>query len=146
MGNTQEKGLVEFSERTNEVKHFSQNQELLRVIEENHRKDTIKMYIFFVFIFLAFLAVIGISLVFIDGSFISELRSGNTSLIKNTDYLELVLPILLAIVAAFIAFLGINRLKDMDAQVNQMRNSISTELDKEIKRVASLRSDLAEPY
>ena len=63
---------------------------------------------------------------------------------KNTDYLELVLPILLAIVAAFIAFLGINRLKDMDAQVNQMRSSISTELDKEIKRVASLRSDLAE--
>ena len=144
MGNTQEKGLVESSERTNEVKDFSQNQELLRVIEENHRKDTIKMYIFFVFVFLAFLAVIGISLVFIDGSFISELRSGNTSLMKNTDYLELVLPILLAIVAAFIAFLGINRLKDMDAQVNQMRNSISTELDKEIKRVASLRSDLAE--
>lgn len=144
MGNTQEKGLVESSKRTNEVKDFSQNQELLRVIEENHRKDTIKMYIFFVFVFLAFLAVIGISLVFIDGSFISELRSGNTSLMKNTDYLELVLPILLAIVAAFIAFLGINRLKDMDAQVNQMRNSISTELDKEIKRVASLRSDLAE--
>ena len=144
MGNTQEKVLVESSERTNEVKDFSQNQELLRVIEENHRKDTIKMYIFFVFVFLAFLAVIGISLVFIDGSFISELRSGNTSLMKNTDYLELVLPILLAIVAAFIAFLGINRLKDMDAQVNQMRNSISTELDKEIKRVASLRSDLAE--
>ena len=144
MGNTQEKGLVESSERTNEVKDFSQNQELLRIIEENHRKDTIKMYIFFIFVFLAFLAVIGISLVFIDGSFISELRSGNTSLMKNTDYLELVLPILLAIVAAFIAFLGINRLKDMDAQVNQMRNSISTELDKEIKRVASLRSDLAE--
>lgn len=144
MGNTQEKGLVESSERTNEVKDFSQNQELLRIIEENHRKDTIKMYIFFIFVFLAFLAVIGVSLVFIDGSFISELRSGNTSLMKNTDYLELVLPILLAIVAAFIAFLGINRLKDMDAQVNQMRNSISTELDKEIKRVASLRSDLAE--
>lgn len=144
MGNTQEKALVESSKQINEVKHFSQNQELLRVIEENHRKDTIKMYIFFVFVFFAFLAVIGISLVFIDGSFISELRSGNTSLMKNTDYLELVLPILLAIVAAFIAFLGINRLKDMDAQVNQMRNSISTELDKEIKRVASLRSDLAE--
>lgn len=90
------------------------------------------------------MAVIGISLIFIDGSFISELRSGNTSLMKNTDYLELVLPILLAIVAALIAFLGINRLKDMDAQVNQMRSSISTELDKEIKRVASLRSDLAD--
>lgn len=54
MGNTQEKGLVESSERTNEVKDFSQNQELLRIIEENHRKDTIKMYIFFIFVFWLF--------------------------------------------------------------------------------------------
>lgn len=63
---------------------------------------------------------------------------------KNTDYLELVLPILIAIVVAFIAFLGMNRLKDLDAQVDQMRSSINTELGKEIGRVASLRSDLAE--
>ncbi len=111
-------------------------------MEKNHRKDTIGACIFFVLLLLVFVAVVGLSLVFIDGEFIEELRSGNSSLTKNTDYLELTIPILLAIVAAFIAFLGMNRLKDMDAQLDQMRSGINTELDKEIRRIESLRKDL----
>lgn len=135
------------TERNQQVDEFNQYhiyQDLLKVIENNHRKDTKRMYIFFIGLFLLFVAVIWISLIFIDSSFIRELRAGNDSIMKNTDYLELVIPILIAIAAAFIAFLGINRLKDMDAQVDQMRNGINAELEKEIKRVASLRSDLSE--
>ena len=135
------------TERNQQVDEFNQYhiyQDLLKVIENNHRKDTKRVYIFFIGLFLLFVAVIWISLIFIDSSFISELRAGNDSIMKNTDYLELVIPILIAIAAAFIAFLGINRLKDMDAQVDQMRNGINAELEKEIKRVASLRSDLSE--
>lgn len=129
--------------RNGELESYGRYQELLKEIEDNHRKDTKRARIFFVLLLLGFIAVVGISLVFIDGKFIEELRSGNLSLTKNTDYLELTIPILLAIVAAFIAFLGMNRLKDMDAQLDQMRNGINVELDKEIRRIESLRSDLS---
>lgn len=144
MNGTKDKVISMEPQPIGELEQYQQYQDLCKDIENNCRKDTRRMYVFFVLIFLAFTAVILISLVFIDGSFIAELRAGNSSLTKNTDYLELVLPILIAIAAAFIAFLGMNRLKDMDAQVSQMRDSINTELDKEIRRVASLRSDLAE--
>lgn len=123
---------------------FEQYQRLLTAIEENHQKDLKKMYIFFLIVFIVFLIVVGLSLVFIDGSLVNELRSGNTSVMKNTDYLELTVPILLALAGGLVAFLGVNRLKDMDTQVNQMRAIINSELDKEISRVAALRSDLAE--
>lgn len=132
------------NQQVDEINQYQRYQDLLKVIENNHRKDTRRMYIFFIGLFLLFVAVMWLSLIFIDSSFISELRSGNDSIMKNTDYLELVIPILIAIAAAFIAFLGINRLKDMDAQVDQMRSGINAELEKEIKRVASLRSDLSE--
>lgn len=144
MENTEERIVTKNTGKISELEQYQQYQDLFKAVEDNRRKDTKRMYIFFVCIFFAFVAVVWISLVFIDSSFIIELRSGNNSLMKNTDYLELVLPILIAIVVAFIAFLGMNRLKDMDAQVDQMRSSINTELDKEIGRVASLRSDLAE--
>lgn len=145
MENNMESKIVTNKEnQNNELGQYQQYQDLLNAVEDNHRKGTKRMYIFFILVFFAFIAVVWFSLVFIDSSFIRELRSGNNSLMKNTDYLELVIPILIAIVAAFISFLGMNRLRDMDAQVNQMRSSINTELDKEIGRVASLRSDLAE--
>lgn len=144
MTNTKGEIVTKNTGKISELEQYQQYQDVFKAVEDNHRKDTKRIYIFFVCVFFAFVAVVWISLVFIDSSFISELRSGNNSLMKNTDYLELVLPILIAIVAAFIAFLGMNRLKDMDAQVDQMRSSINTELDKEIGRVASLRSDLAE--
>ena len=136
--------VVGRNQQVDEFDQYQKYQDLLKVIERNHRKDTRRMYIFFIGLFLLFVVVVWISLIFIDSSFISELRSGNGSIMKNTDYLELVIPILIAIAAAFIAFLGINRLKDMDAQVDQMRSSINAELEKEIKRVASLRHDLSE--
>lgn len=144
MKNTKDEIVTKNTSKISELEQYQQYQDLYKAAEDNHRKDTKRIYIFFVCVFFAFVAVIWISLVFIDSSFISELRSGNNSLMKNTDYLELVLPILIAIVVAFIAFLGMNRLKDLDAQVDQMRSSINTELGKEIGRVASLRSDLAE--
>ncbi len=144
MKNTEDRIVTNKSNKIDELGQYQQYQDLLKAVEDNHRKDTKRMYIFFVIVFFAFIAVVWFSLIFIDSSFIRELRSGNNSLMKNTDYLELVLPILIAIVVAFIAFLGMNRLRDMDAQVNQMRSSINTELEKEIGRVASLRSDLAE--
>ncbi len=126
----------------NELGQYKLYQELLKTLEDNHRKSTRRMYIFFVLIFAVFLVVVLLSLIFIDNSFIDELRSGNESLTKNTDYLELVIPILIAIVAAFIAFLGMNRLKDMDSQLDQIRSSINSELEKEVSRVSSLREDL----
>lgn len=144
MKNAESKVITKDPNQTSILEEYQHYQDLLNVIEENHQKDNKRMYLFFIFLFFALVAVVWISLVFIDGSFISELRSGNNSLMKNTDYLELVLPILIAIIAGFIAFLGMNRLKDMDTQVSQMRSSINTELDKEIGRIASLRSDLAE--
>ena len=128
----------------NDNSYYKEYVEQLKKLEEIHRKDSKRTIYFFAGIFLLFVAVIFISLVFIDGSFIIELRNGNASLLKNTDYLELIIPILISIAAAFIAFLGINRLKDMDAQVDQMRNTINMELEKEINRVASLRSDLSD--
>ncbi|MCD8007602.1 MAG: hypothetical protein LUF68_01450 [Clostridiales bacterium] len=137
-GNTEISG----SSKENPLQEFEEYEKLLKKLEENHRKSTRRMYLFFCLIFLVFVIVIGLSLVFIDNNFISELRSGNSSLMKNTDYLEIVLPILIAIVAAFIAFLGMNRLRDMDEQMDQMRNSIDIELDKEMKRVTALRKDL----
>lgn len=132
------------SNLSGELESYGKYQELLQEIEESRRKDTKRACIFFVLLLLVFVAVVGISLVFIDGKLIEELRSGNQSLTKNTDYLELTIPILLAIVAAFIAFLGMNCLKDMDAQLNQMRNGINAELDKEIRRIESLRKDLTD--
>lgn len=142
--NMENGNVVVRNEQVDEFDQYQKYQDLLKVIEDNHRKDTRRMYIFFIGLFLLFVAVIWLSLIFIDSSFIIELRAGNNSIMKNTDYLELVIPILIAIAAAFIAFLGINRLKDMDAQVDQMRSGINAELEKEIKRVASLRSDLSE--
>lgn len=136
--------VTERNQQSSEFEQYQQYQDLLKIIENNHRKDTKRMYSFFIGLFLLFVTVIWISLIFIDSSFISELRAGNDSVMKNTDYLELIIPILIAIAATFIAFLGMNRLKDMDIQVDQMRSSINIELDKEIKRVASLRSDLSE--
>lgn len=145
MNSTEDNRTVSMTTRPpDELEQYRQYEDLCKDIENNRRKDTLRMYVFFVLIFFVFAALVFISLVFIDSSFIAELRAGNGSLMKNTDYLELALPILIAIAGAFIAFLGMNRLKDMDAQVSQMRNSINTELDKEIRRVASLRSDLAE--
>ncbi len=138
-----ENAEISGSSKENPLQEFEEYEKLLTKLEENNRKSTRRMYLFFCLIFLVFVAVIGLSLVFIDSSFISELRSGNSSLMKNTDYLEIVIPILIAIVAAFIAFLGMNRLRDMDEQMDQMRNSIDIELDKEMKRVADLRNDLA---
>lgn len=133
---------VDAMHQCEELQQYRQYRKLLDVVEESHRKDTKRMYVFFILVFVAFVAVVGASLVFIDSGFVSELRSGNSSSTKNTDYLELALPVLIVLVAAFVAFLGMNRLKDMDTQVDQMRSSIDAELSKEISRVTALREDL----
>lgn len=117
--------------------------ELTSNFEKRMKSDSLRMNIFFVGIFVAFAGVVGLSLFFIDGSLIAEMRHVEESTAKNTDYLELALPAIIAVVLFFIAFLGVNRLRDMDAQVEQIRNSIGNTLDKEVRRLETLRDDLA---
>ncbi len=157
MPETQEKEATQ--EQTKDVKQYKalkdklesidkQHNDALETIDRNHRKNTWKIYtlftIFCVMAIAVIVLIIGISLAFIDGKLITELQNTTAdSIARNTDYLELVLPILGCLIVAFITFLGMNRLKDVDTQVDQMRNSIRAELEKETKRIAELRRDLS---
>lgn len=116
--------------------------ELTVGFEKRMKSDALRTNIFFLCVFVAFTGVVGLSLFFIDGSLIAEMRNVEESTAKNTDYLELALPAIITVVLFFIAFLGVNRLRDMDAQVEQMRNSIGDALDKEVRRLETLRNDL----
>lgn len=116
--------------------------ELTVGFEKRMKSDALRTNIFFLCVFVAFAGVVGLSLFFIDGSLIAEMRNVEESTAKNTDYLELALPAMITVVLFFIAFLGVNRLRDMDAQVEQIRNSIGDALDKEVRRLETLRNDL----
>ncbi len=116
--------------------------ELTAGFEKRMKSDALRTNIFFLCVFVAFAGVVGLSLFFIDGSLIAEMRNVEESTAKNTDYLELALPAMITVVLFFIAFLGVNRLRDMDAQVEQIRNSIGDALDKEVRRLETLRNDL----
>lgn len=137
-----EKLIPSAQDATGVSKEYSDYQKLLTEIEENHRRSQRTSYHFFGLMFVVVLVIIGISLSCIDSTFIKELQAGNASVTKNTDYLQIVIPILGAVGAAFIALLGMNRLKDMDAQVDQMRNSIQQELSKELTRVNQMRDSI----
>ncbi|MBQ2788792.1 MAG: hypothetical protein IJE97_04090 [Thermoguttaceae bacterium] len=66
--------------------------ELTAGFEKRMKSDSLRTNIFFVCIFVAFAGVVGLSLFFVDGSLIAEMRNVEESTAKNTDCPELPLP------------------------------------------------------
>ena len=55
------------------------------------------------------------------------------SSLLSTDYLAIVIPVLVALAGAFIAFLGMNRLKMFDERIDKMRIDLVDEIEKRVK-------------
>lgn len=64
MKNTKDEIVTKNTSKISELEQYQQYQDLYKAAEDNHRKDTKRIYIFFVCVFFAFVAVIWISLVF----------------------------------------------------------------------------------
>ena len=79
--------------------------------------------------FAVLILIIIVSLAFIDSDYILSLQSHNGSVERNYDYLQFVVPVLLAIGAFMATALGINRLKNLDDQVEK----IESRLDKKFE-------------
>ena len=74
--------------------------------------------------FAILILIIIVSLAFIDSEFIMNLQSHNGSVERNYDYLQFVVPVLLAMGAFMAAALGINRLKNLDDQVEKIESRL----------------------
>ena len=74
--------------------------------------------------FLVLIIIIFISLVFIDSDYIKNLQDQNASIERNYDYLQFVVPVLLAMGAFMAAALGINRLKSLDDQIEKIESRL----------------------
>ena len=74
--------------------------------------------------FLVLIIIIFVSLVFIDSDYINNLQNQNVSVERNFDYLQFVVPVLLAMGAFMAAALGINRLKSLDDQIEKIESRL----------------------
>jgi len=74
--------------------------------------------------FLVLSIIIFVSLVFIDSDYINNLQDQNVSVERNFDYLQFVVPVLLAMGAFMAAALGINRLKSLDDQIEKIESRL----------------------
>lgn len=68
------------------------------------------------------IVVIFVSLVFIDSDYVLKLQQENASIERNYDYLQFVVPVLLAMGAFMAAALGVNRLKSLDDQIDKIES------------------------
>ena len=92
---------------------------------QEYKKSQRKWLIIFAVVsFAAMLGIVFVSLLFIDSSFIVKAQQANESVNRNYDYLQFVVPVLLAIGAFMAAALGINRLKNLDDQVDKIENRL----------------------
>ncbi len=99
----------------------------------------------FLGLFLLILAVVVIvSMAFIDSDLVLQMQDANASTQRNVDYLHFVIPILITVAAFFLAFLGMNRLKDIDGQIERIRENLHQEMAQEKDQLADFRSELSE--
>jgi len=136
MNNTATNPENNTSELINRIEHFEAQHRLERKKYWRH------MAFFLGATFLLMSLLIVFSLVFIDSSWISSLQGANASNTKNIDYLQFVVPVLLTVGGFFVAFLGMNRLKDIDGQIDKIRENIKKELIDEKAQISQLRSEL----
>lgn len=61
----------------------------------------------------------------------TNINIDNTGLL-STDYLAVVIPVLVALAGSFVAFLGMNRLKMFDERIDKMRLELSEEIEKHV--------------
>lgn len=99
--------------------------EILRnEIKTQNRRQRVWLAIFCIVSFLVLITVISVSLAFIDSDFVKNLQAKNTSVTRNVDYLQFVVPVLLAMGAFMAAALGINRLKNLDDQIEKIEHHL----------------------
>ena len=79
--------------------------------------------------FLVLIIIIFVSLVFIDSDYINNLQNQNMSDERNFDYLQFVVPVLLAMGAFMAAALGINRLKNLDDQIEKIESRLEKKFE-----------------
>lgn len=80
--------------------------------------------------FFVLIVLVVVSLAFIDSDFVVKLQNDNASVNRNYDYLQFVVPVLLAMGAFMAAALGVNRLKNLDDQIEK----IEARLDKKFEQ------------
>lgn len=108
------------------------------------KKYWISMIVFLVVTCILLILIIFVSLLFMDSSMLKNLQEGNVSVNRNIDYLQFVVPILLTTAGFFLAFLGMNRLKDIDTQVEKIRIELKEDFSGEKKQLVELRTELSE--
>ena len=101
------------------------DQELLQELKKQQRNNRKWLVVFAVVAFTIQLLIVGVSLVFIDSDFIARLQNENASIQRNYDYLQFVVPVLLAMGAFMATALGINRLKGLDEEVEKIESDLS---------------------
>ena len=99
---------------------LSENQVLMKELQKQRKSQRRWLIAFAMVSVAALIIIISISLVFIDSDFILHLQEKNGSIERNYDYLQFVVPVLLAIGAFMAAALGINRLKNLDDQIEKI--------------------------
>lgn len=106
------------------------NQELLIELAQQRKSQKKWLIIFACVSFSVLIVLIVVSLAFIDSDFVLSLQNGNASVNRNYDYLQFVVPVLLAMGAFMAAALGVNRLRNLDDQIEK----IEARLDKKFEQ------------
>lgn len=83
--------------------------------------------------FFTFVVIIIVSLVFIDSDYVINLQNQNASVDRNFDYLQFVVPVLLAMGAFMAAALGVNRLKNLDDQIEKIESRLEKKFEQHEK-------------
>ena len=84
----------------------------------------------FVFLFLVGL-IIACALFFIPPDVINKIQAGNPSFTPQTDFLKLAMPVLAVVIGFLISFLGLKRLGQFDAEIENLRKSLELRLSEE---------------
>lgn len=113
-------------------------------LKSEKKKYWISMVFFLVVTCILLILIIFVSLLFMDSSMLENLQEGNVSVNRNIDYLQFVVPILLTTAGFFLAFLGMNRLRDIDTQVEKIRIELKEDFSGEKKQLVELRTELSE--
>lgn len=98
----------------------TQNQELLLELAQQRKSQKKWLIIFACVSFSVLIILVVVSLAFIDSDFVLNLQNGNASANRNYDYLQFVVPVLLAMGAFMAAALGVNRLRNLDDQIEKI--------------------------
>lgn len=112
------------------INELTTNQELLQELARQRRSQKKWLIVFACVAFFVLIVLIVVSLAFIDSDFVLNLQDGNASVSRNYDYLQFVVPVLLAMGAFMAAALGVNRLRNLDDQVEK----IEARLDKKFEQ------------